>query len=438
VFTKWGVPGDIVDIRVKKKRKTYIEGEIINIHKYSPKRVRPKCSHFKLCGGCSWQNMDYKQQLLYKQNEVFENLSRIGKIKVEKSLPIIKSDKTYFYRNKMEFSFSNSRWITKDEIKLNKKIKDKNALGFHKYGMWSKVIDIEKCYLQSNISNKIRRFIKEESLKLNLNFFDLIKQEGDIRSLMIKITLTKEIMIVIQFFKFSNNANKLLETIRDKFKEIKSLMYVVNNKKNDTIYDLDLINFSGNNYITEKINNLYFRITAKSFFQTNSYQTEKLYNVVKKLSNLTGNEIVYDLYCGTGSIGLHIAKYVKMVYGIEVVMSAVIDAIENAKNNKINNIHFFHGDLINVFSSSEELKLIPKPDIIILDPPRAGIHENTLNEILKFNSKKIIYVSCNPSTQARDIKLLSEHNYKIKNIQPVDMFPHTPHIENIVLMEKYE
>lgn len=435
VFTKWGVPGDIVDIRVKKKRKTYIEGEIINIHKYSPKRVRPKCSHFKLCGGCSWQNMDYKQQLFYKQNEVFENLSRIGKIKVEKSLPIIKSDKTYFYRNKMEFSFSNSRWITKDEIKLNKKINDKNALGFHKYGMWSKVIDIEKCYLQSNISNKIRRFIKEESLKLNLNFFDLIKQEGDIRSLMIKITLTKEIMIVIQFFKFSNNANKLLETIRDKFKEIKSLMYVVNNKKNDTIYDLDLINFSGNNYITEKINNLYFRITAKSFFQTNSYQTEKLYNIVKKLSNLTGNEIVYDLYCGIGTISLFISKSARKVIGIETVKEAVNSANINSKLNKIKNCKFIHGDVKDIIS--KPIKNYEKPDVIIVDPPRNGLDKSVIYSIKKLSPKKIIYVSCNSSTQARDILEFSEF-YNLKISQPIDMFPQTFHVENVVFLEKKE
>lgn len=335
----------------------------------------------------------------------------------------------------MEFSFSNSRWITKDEIKLNKKIKDKNALGFHKYGMWSKVIDIEKCYLQSNISNKIRRFIKEESLKLNLNFFDLIKQEGDIRSLMIKITLTKEIMIVIQFFKFSNNANKLLETIRDKFKEIKSLMYVVNNKKNDTIYDLDLINFSGNNYITEKINNLYFRITAKSFFQTNSYQTEKLYNIVKKLSNLTGNEIVYDLYCGIGTISLFISKSARKVIGIETVKEAVKSAKINSKLNNIKNCKFIHGDVKDIIS--KPIKNYEKPDVIIVDPPRNGLDKSVIYSIKKLSPKKIIYVSCNSSTQARDILEFSEF-YNLKISQPIDMFPQTFHVENVVFLEKKE
>ena len=277
IFTKNGVPGDIVDIRVRKKRKSYLEGDIIKYHKYSSKRTDPKCSHFELCGGCSWQNMDYEEQLIYKDKEVNENLSRIGKIGSYKKLPIIKSDKRYYYRNKMEFSFSNSRWITEKEIREKVDILDKNALGFHKSGMWSKVIDIDKCYLQTNISNKIRNYTKRKALELNLEFFDLKNQNGDIRNLMIRTTTTNEIMVLIQFYKYSKNAENLLELIKNEFDEITSIMYVINSKPNDTIYDLEILCFSGKNYITEKIGKLLFKISAKSFFQTNSYQTNKLY-----------------------------------------------------------------------------------------------------------------------------------------------------------------
>ena len=311
IFTKNGVPGDIVDIRVRKKRKSYLEGDIIKYHKYSPKRTDPKCSHFELCGGCSWQNMDYEEQLIYKDKEVNENLSRIGKIGIHKKLPIIKSDKRYYYRNKMEFSFSNSRWITEKEIREEGDILDKNALGFHKSGMWSKVIDIDKCYLQTNISNKIRNYTKRKALELNLEFFDLKNQNGDIRNLMIRTTTTNEIMVLIQFYKYSKKAENLLELIKNKFDQITSIMYVINSKPNDTIYDLEILCFSGKNYITEKIGELLFEISAKSFFQTNSYQTNKLYKIVKSFANLKGNEIVYDLYSGIGTISLFLSKEAK-------------------------------------------------------------------------------------------------------------------------------
>ena len=433
IFTKNGVPGDIVDIRVKKKRKSYLEGDIIKFHKYSSKRTDPKCSHFELCGGCSWQNMDYEEQLIYKNKEVNENLSRIGKIASHKKLPIIKSDKRYYYRNKMEFSFSNSRWITEKEIKEEIAVLDKNALGFHKSGMWSKVIDIDKCYLQTNISNKIRNYTKRKALELNLEFFDLKNQNGDIRSLMIRTTTTNEIMVLIQFYKYSKKAEILLELIKNEFDEITSIMYVINSKSNDTIYDLEILCFSGKNYITEKIGELIFKISAKSFFQTNSYQINKLYNIVKSFANLKGNETVYDLYSGIGTISLFLSKEAKKIIGIETVKDAVQAAKSNSKLNNISNCKFIHGDVKDIIA--KPIKGIKKPDIIIVDPPRNGLEKSVIKSIIKLSPEKIIYVSCNSSTQARDIYELRDF-FNLKITQAIDMFPQTYHVENVVLLEK--
>ena len=433
IFTKNGVPGDIVDIRVRKKRKSYLEGDIIKYHKYSPKRTDPKCSHFELCGGCSWQNMDYEEQLIYKDKEVNENLSRIGKIGTHKKLPIIKSDKRYYYRNKMEFSFSNSRWITEKEIREEEDILDKNALGFHKSGMWSKVIDIDKCYLQTNISNKIRNYTKRKALELNLEFFDLKNQNGDIRNLMIRTTTTNEIMVLIQFYKYSKKAENLLELIKNEFDQITSIMYVINSKPNDTIYDLEILCFSGKNYITEKIGELLFEISAKSFFQTNSYQTNKLYKIVKSFANLKGNEIVYDLYSGIGTISLFLSKEAKKIIGIETVKDAVQAAKSNSKLNNISNCKFIHGDVKDIIANP--IRGIKKPDIIIVDPPRNGLEKSVIKSIIKLSPEKIIYVSCNSSTQARDIYELRDF-YNLKITQAIDMFPQTYHVENVVLLEK--
>ena len=433
IFTKNGVPGDIVDIRVRKKRKSYLEGDIIKYHKYSPKRTDPKCSHFELCGGCSWQNMDYEEQLIYKDKEVNENLSRIGKIGSYKKLPIIKSDKRYYYRNKMEFSFSNSRWITEKEIREKVDILDKNALGFHKSGMWSKVVDIDKCYLQTNISNKIRNYTKRKALELNLEFFDLKNQNGDIRNLMIRTTTTNEIMVLIQFYKYSKKAENLLELIKNEFDQITSIMYVINSKPNDTIYDLEILCFSGKNYITEKIGELLFEISAKSFFQTNSYQTNKLYKIVKSFANLKGNEIVYDLYSGIGTISLFLSKEAKKIIGIETVKDAVQAAKSNSRLNNISNCKFIHGDVKDIIANP--IRGIKKPDIIIVDPPRNGLEKSVIKSIIKLSPEKIIYVSCNSSTQARDIYELRDF-YNLKITQAIDMFPQTYHVENVVLLEK--
>ena len=433
IFTKYGVPGDIVDIQVRKKRKSYIEGDIVKFHNYSKKRTEPKCKHFELCGGCSWQNMKYEDQLFYKSKEVANNLERIAKISPEKTLPIIKSDKKYYYRNKMEFSFSNSRWMTSNEINSKKIINDKNALGFHKSGMWSKVVDIKKCFLQTNISNKIRNYIKQRSIELGLDFFDLTNQKGDIRTLTIRTTTLNEIMVLIQFFKDSKKANRLLNDLKDMFPEISSIMYVINSKKNDTIYDLEVKCYNGKDYISEKIGDLKFKISAKSFFQTNSFQTIKLYNIVKRFANLKGDELIYDLYCGTGTISLFLANLVKKVIGIETVEDAVIAARENAKFNEIHNAEFIWGDVKKILKNGIEGN--SNPEIVILDPPRNGLDKSVIDSVISIKPSKIIYVSCNSSTQARDLVDLNKF-YNFKLSQSIDMFPQTYHVENVVLLEK--
>ena len=433
IFVKYGVPGDIVDITIKKKRSSYLEGDIVKIRKQSKLRVKPKCSHFKLCGGCNWQNMIYDSQLKYKNDQVRQNLIRIGKIQVDKVLPIVKSDKQYYYRNKMEYSFSNSRWITNEEINSQKEIKNKNALGFHKSGMWSKIIDIDKCYLQENISNKIRNFTKDLSLSLGISFFDLRKQSGDLRNLMIKTTKKKEIMVFFQIFKISDTIIELFENIILQFPQITCLQYVINKKKNDTIYDLEPVYFHGKKYITETIGRYHFRISAKSFFQTNSFQVEKLYNIVKRFANLSGSEIVYDLYCGTGSISIFLSSYAKKIIGIELINDAVVAAKENAKINNINNSTFIQGDVKEVLKKGNILS--QKPDVIIVDPPRNGLDKLVVESIIKSNVPKIVYVSCNTATQARDLNIFANF-YNITKSQAIDMFPQTYHVENVVLLEK--
>ena len=433
IFVKYGVPGDIVDITIKKKRSSYLEGDIVKIRKQSKLRVKPKCSHFKLCGGCNWQNLIYDSQLKYKNDQVRQNLIRIGKIQVDKVLPIVKSDKQYYYRNKMEYSFSNSRWITDEEIKSQKEIKNKNALGFHKSGMWSKIIDIDKCYLQENISNKIRNYTKDLSMKLGISFFDLRKQSGDLRNLMIRTTKDKDIMVFFQIFKVSEKLIELFENIVVQFPEITSLQYVINKKKNDTIYDLKPVYFYGKKYITETIGRYHFRISAKSFFQTNSFQVEKLYNIVKRFANLSGSEIVYDLYCGTGSISIFLSPFAKKIIGIEVINDAVVAAKENAKINNINNTIFIHGDVKEIFKNKNILS--QKADVIIVDPPRNGLDKLVVESIIKSNVTKIVYVSCNTATQARDLNIFADF-YNFTKSQAIDMFPQTYHVENVVLLEK--
>ena len=434
IFINGAIPGDICNITVFKKRRKYWEARIDKIIKKSKYRIEPKCSHFGTCGGCKWQNMQYDAQLNFKQNEVLNNLSKIGGVTIDKYNKILGSKKTYNYRNKMEFTFSNKRWLTQEEILSNENITDKNALGFHVPGMFDKVIDIKTCHLQDEPSNTIRNRIREFALNNKLSFFDLKKQEGLLRNLMIRISKIGEIMVLVQFFNDdSKKINLLMSFIKDSFSEITSLLYTINTKPNNTIYDQEIICYSGKNYIREKIENLTFKIGPKSFFQTNSEQAKLLYSSVRKLANIKNNDVVYDLYTGTGTIAQFISNNAKKVVGIDSVPEAIDAAIESAKDNNIRNCIFYSGDMKNIFSDEFILKN-GKPDVIIADPPRDGMHKKVIEQLLKILAKRIIYVSCNPATQARDLALLKE-KYNIKEIQSVDMFPHTHHVENILSLD---
>ena len=434
IFINGAVPGDICNITVFKKRRKYWEARVDKIIKKSKYRIEPKCSHFGTCGGCKWQNMQYEAQLNFKQNEVLNNLSKIGGVTIDKYNKILGSKKTYNYRNKMEFTFSNKRWLTQEEILSNENITDKNALGFHVPGMFDKVIDIKTCHLQDEPSNTIRNRIREFALNNKLSFFDLKKQEGLLRNLMIRISKIGEIMVLVQFFNDdSKKINLLMSFIKDSFSEITSLLYTINTKPNNTIYDQEIICYSGKNHIREKIENLTFKIGPKSFFQTNSEQAKLLYSSVRKLANIKNNDVVYDLYTGTGTIAQFISNNAKKVVGIDSVPEAIDAAMESAKDNNIRNCIFYSGDMKNIFSDEFILKN-GKPDVIIADPPRDGMHKKVIEQLLKILAKRIIYVSCNPATQARDLALLKE-KYNIKEIQSVDMFPHTHHVENILSLD---
>jgi len=435
IFVPNVVPGDIVDIKIFKKRKSYFEGKAFFFHKYSKDRTQPICQHFGDCGGCKWQNMNYQKQLFYKNNEVYNNLKRIGKIELPDFEPILPSEKQFFYRNKMEFSFSDFRWLTEREIAQNQTIDKENALGFHIPKMWDKILDIEKCYLQQDPSNKIRNEIKRFAIENNLTFFNAKKHNGLLRTLMIRITSIGEIMVLIQFFEDDKNKIELLlNFIYERFPEITSLQYVVNQKVNDTIYDQNIILYRGRDYVLEKMEDLNFSISAKSFYQTNSEQAYQLYKIVRNFAELTGNELVYDLYTGTGTIAQFIAKKAKKVIGVETVSQAIEDAKINAKRNNITNCVFFVGDIKDVFNPEFVIRH-GIPDIIITDPPREGMHKNVVEQILKIAPEKIIYVSCNSATQARDLGIL-DPIYRIDRVRAVDMFPQTHHVENIVLLKK--
>lgn len=434
IFVSDAVPGDIVDIQTTKKRKAYFEGKVTKYRKLSEKRTTPVCEHFSVCGGCKWQHMKYEEQLYYKQKEVHNNLTRIGHLELKEILPIIGSKKQYGYRNKMEFSFSNSRWLTPEEINSGKEIDNKHALGFHIAGMWDKILDIHHCHLQEEPSNSIRNTVKEFAVKNGLSFFNPREQKGLLRTMMIRISSTKEIMVLIQFFENKPKQIKLLlDHIAEKFPQITSLQYVINQKANDTIYDQEVILFKGRNHIFEAMEGLRFKINAKSFYQTNSDQAYELYKVAREFASLTGNETVYDLYTGTGTIAQFVAKKAKKVIGIESVPEAIADAKENATLNAIDNVDFFVGDMAKVFTD-EFIADNGIPDVIITDPPRDGMHKKVVEQLLKIRAKKIVYVSCNSATQARDLSLLKE-SYNLVKTQAVDMFPQTHHVENVVLLE---
>jgi len=434
LFVKNAVPGDIADVQVVKKRSSYLEGIPLVFHHYSDKREEPVCSHFGLCGGCKWQNMKYEYQLFYKQKQVADNLERIGEVDVSNILPIVSAKETSFYRNKLEYTFSDKRWLTKEDMYDNAIDRDLNALGFHIPGFFDKVLDIDTCYLQSEPSNSIRLEVKKYCTENHLQFFNIKNQTGLLRNLIIRCTSTGEWMLILSFYKREDSIFNLLKHIAEKFPELTSVMFVINGKKNDTITDLKIENYKGCSFITEIMEELKFKISPVSFFQTNYDAAYKLYKIVRTMADLNGNELVYDLYTGTGTIANFIAKSAKKVIGIEYIESAVMDAKENSELNNIHNTSFFAGDLAKVFQS-EFIQVHGNPDVIITDPPRAGMHTDVLKQIKYSGASRVVYVSCNSATQARDIKLLSEV-YQVSEIQPVDMFPHTHHVESVVLLKK--
>jgi 23S rRNA (uracil1939-C5)-methyltransferase len=435
VFVPMLIPGDVVDIKVIKKRKKYLEGRVIRFHEYSSDRIKPRCIHFGICGGCKWQHLPYLLQLEYKEKQVKDNLSRIGKIELPDINPIIGSQNEFLYRNKLEYTFSDKRWLTKDEVESEKQYEKENALGFHIPGLFDKVLDIEECHLQPEPSNSIKNAVREYSLRNNLQFFDLREQKGFLRNLVIRNSLGGNVMVIVIFF-YDDILKRegLLDFLASEFPQITSLMYVINSKRNDSLNDQNPLLYKGDKYLVEEMDGLKFRIGPKSFYQTNTKQALELYRVAKDFAGLTGNEIVYDLYTGTGTIANFVAASAKKVVGIEYVEEAVKDAKINTEINNLSNTFFFAGDMKDILSENF-LEENGRPDVIITDPPRAGMHEDVVKIIILAAPCKIVYISCNPSTQARDILLLSEY-YHVTRVQPVDMFPHTHHVENIVLLQR--
>jgi 23S rRNA (uracil1939-C5)-methyltransferase len=435
VFVPMLIPGDVVDVRIVKKRKKYLEGQVINFKKYSDQRIAPVCEHFGVCGGCKWQHLPYPRQLDFKVKQVFDALSRIGKVSDINMLPIIASSNTYFYRNKLEYTFSSNKWFTREEINSGAAFDHSNAAGFHVHGMFDKIVDIHKCWLQEEPSNEVRNFVKMYAAENKLSFYDTKNHGGFLRNLTVRTTTTGESMFLFSFGENKEEEiNKLMTAVKHKFNTVTSLLYTVNTKLNDTIYDQKIITFSGKDFITEKMENLEFRIGPKSFFQTNTMQALNLYKLTRDFAGLTGSEIVYDLYTGTGTIANFVAKKASKVIGIESVPEAIHDAEINSSINGIENTYFIAGDIKDVLNE-RFISENGKPDVIITDPPRVGMHPDVINSILFAAPEKIVYVSCNPATQARDVELLS-HAYKLEVSQPVDMFPHTHHVENIVLLIK--
>ncbi len=438
VFVPFVAPGDVVDLKLTRKKNHYAEAVAIRFHEYSPERAVPFCQHYGVCGGCKWQCLPYTEQLKYKQKQVADNLERIGKVELPEIRPIIGSARTRFYRNKLEFTFSNKRWLTEEEVKANVAYEQMNAVGFHIPGAFDKVLAIEKCWLQDDISNQIRNAIRDYACERHYPFFNLRTQEGMLRNLVIRTSSTGELMVILSckiteehemaFFK------ELLSFVAGSFPQITSLQYVVNNKCNDTFNDLDVQVFKGTGHIFEEMDGLRFKVGPKSFYQTNSEQAHLLYKVARDFAGLTSNELVYDLYTGTGTIANFVARQARQVIGIEYVPEAIEDAKANSQINGIGNTRFYAGDMKDILTE-EFIQQEGRPDIIITDPPRAGMHPGVVQVILDAAPARIVYVSCNPATQARDIAMM-DAGYRVKAVQPVDMFPHTQHVENVVLLEK--
>ena len=422
VFVPYVVPGDVVDLQVKRKKNHYAEAVAVKFYEKSPMRVEPFCQHYGVCGGCKWQCLAYEEQIRYKQKQVFDNLTRIGKIELPEISPIIGSEKTMYYRNKLEFTFSNKRWLTEEEVKEDVKYEQMNAVGFHIPGAFDKVLAIEKCWLQDDISNQIRNAIRDYAYEHQYAFFNLRTQEGMLRNMMVRTSSTGELMVLLQC-KIVDDAElvkmkELLQFVADKF----------------PIGDLDVQVFKGKDHIFEEMEGLRFKVGPKSFYQTNSEQAYNLYKVARDFAGLTGNELVYDLYTGTGTIANFVSRQAKQVIGIEYVPEAIEDAKVNSELNGIENTLFYAGDMKDILTE-DFIREHGRPDVIITDPPRAGMHGDVVQVILEAEPERIVYVSCNPATQARDLQLL-DVKYKVKVVQPVDMFPHTHHVENVVLLEK--
>lgn len=434
IFLTNAVPGDVIDIETFKKKRSFYEGKAVAFHTLSDRRTEPVCKHFGVCGGCKWQHMDYQSQLYFKEKEVRENLVRIGHLELPDVSPILGSAQQYQYRNKMEFSFSSSRWLTLEEIQSDTEITDKRALGFHIPGMWDKILHLDECHLHPAIGEDIRLSVHAFAEANTITYYSPREKTGCLRTLMLRMASTGEVMVVLQLFQ--DDAVKrvaLLDHLKDTFPQIKSLQYIINEKANDTIYDQEVICYHGRDHIVEEMEGLQFKVNAKSFYQTNAAQAFELYKVTRDFAGLTGNELVYDLYTGTGTIAQFVAKKAKHVVGIEAVPVAIEDAKANAAHNNIENTTFFAGDMRDVFSAAF-IEEHGAPDVVITDPPRDGMHKDVVQQLINLAAPKIVYVSCNSATQARDLALLDEL-YKIVKVQPVDMFPQTHHVENVVLLE---
>lgn len=435
VFIPYGAPGDVVNIKLDKKKRSYAEAHIVDLVKPSPDRVTPACEHFGVCGGCKWQHIPYESQLRYKRDQVVDALTRIAKVEIPEVNPTLGSKETFCYRNKLEYTFSCKCWITFEDLRSGREIADRNALGFHIPGAFDKVLDIKKCWLQDDLSNRIRLFVRQYALAKGYEFYDIKAQQGLMRTLMVRIASTGEVMLIVVFARpEQEKIDDMMGAIAAEFPEITSLLYVVNQKVNDTIADQEVITYRGRDYINEEMEGLQFRIGPKSFYQTNSLQAYELYKVARRMACLKPDDLVYDLYTGTGTIANFVARQVKKVVGIEYVPEAIADAKLNSEVNGIDNTIFFAGDMKDVLTDGF-IEEHGRPDVMIIDPPRAGMHEDVVNVILNARPERIVYVSCNPATQARDLALM-DSLYRVEEVQPVDMFPHTHHVENVVRMTR--
>jgi 23S rRNA (uracil1939-C5)-methyltransferase len=434
IFIEQAVPGDIVDVRLSKSKKDWAEGRAIRTHEFSADRVKPFCSHFLVCGGCKWQMLPYKKQLQYKQQQVKDNLQRIGKIAMPEMLPVMGSDNSEYYRNKLEYTFSNKRFLLSHEVKDETISAEQNVLGFHAPGLFDKVVDIDTCYLMAEPNNAIRLAVKKFAVENNFTFYDIRNHTGLLRTMQLRICTTGEVMVNIVFGEDDKEKRELLlDHLANEFPGITALLFTVNTKMNDSLFGLEPVVYKGKDHVVEMLEDFKFIIGPKSFFQTNTKQGEKLYQITRDFAELTGNETVYDLYCGTGSIGIFVSKQAKKIIGVELVEEAIEDAKKNAVLNNLTNTSFFAGDVIEICNDDFFTKH-GRPDVIITDPPRAGMHEKLVKKILDIAAPLVVYVSCNPATQARDLSLLAE-KYEVTKIQPVDMFPHTHHIENVVQLK---